>query len=316
MMSRQETALPRKLTNGWGGRLDTLVENKLTLGSEVAELHLYETFQRAQLVELTFNAPVLTSMLTGRKVMHIDQLTPFDYLPGESLLLPAHKPMKIDFPEATAQAPTRCIALTISEEFIQQTVDYLNEEFPRAEPAEQWTVDTNNYHLRNDFEMSSLIEKIIRVFRENTAFQSFFVNNSLKELVVRLMQTQARRVLIDQSHKHGQTHRLAFVVEYIRQNLTKTLSVEDLCNKACLSKSHFFRLFRNELGISPTQFILHERIQLAKHILDNPAKSVTDACYESGFNSLTHFSSLFRTVERVSPRQYKQRSGKDLAVRE
>ncbi|RZJ24258.1 MAG: AraC family transcriptional regulator, partial [Flavobacterium sp.] len=208
----------------WGGRLDALVENKLTLSHDVAELHLYETFQRAQLVELEFGAPVLTSMLTGKKVMHIDDLKPFDYLPGESLVLPASKPMKIDFPEATVQTPTRCIALTISEEFIQQTVHYLNEEYPRTEPSELWEVDTNNYHLQNNFEISSLIDKIIRLYRENNVLKSFFIHNSLEELIVRLMQTQARRVLVDQARKYMSSHRLAFVVEYIRNNLTKALA--------------------------------------------------------------------------------------------
>ncbi|MGA0558469.1 AraC family transcriptional regulator N-terminal domain-containing protein [Larkinella sp. VNQ87] len=290
----------------WGGRLDALVENKLTLSHEVAELNLYETFQRAQLVELAFNAPVLTSMLTGKKVMHIDDLKPFEYLPGESLVLPANKPMKIDFPEASPQTPTRCIALTISEEFIQQTVTYLNEEFPRTEPGDQWEMDTNNYHFQNGFEISALIDKIIRLYRENNRMKPFFIHNSLQELIVRLMQTQARRVLVDQARKHMSSHRLSYVVEYIRNNLTKTLAIDELSNQACLSKSHFFRLFKNELGMSPIQFILQERIRLAKQILSNPAKSITDACYESGFNSLTHFSNAFRSIERISPRQYKQ----------
>lgn len=295
-----------EITPAWGGRLDALVENKLTLSHDVAELHLYETFQRAQLVELEFSSPVLTSMLTGKKVMHIDDLKPFDYLPGESLVLPANMPMKIDFPEATIQSPTRCIALTISEEFIQQTVNHLNEEYPRSEPNELWEVNTNNYHLQNNFEISSLVDKIIRLYRENNVLKSFFIHNSLEELIVRLMQTQARRVLIDQARNYMSNHRLAFVVEYIRNNLTKALAIDDLSNQACLSKSHFFRLFKNELGISPIQFILQERIRLAKQILGNPAKSITDACFESGFNSITHFSNAFRTVENISPRQYKQ----------
>lgn len=298
---RNEEELP-----AWGGRLNALVENKLTLSHDVAELNLYETFQRAQLVELAFGSPVLTSMLTGKKVMHIDDLKPFEYLPGESLVLPANKPMKIDFPDATPETPTRCLALTISGEFIQQTVNHLNEEYPRSEPNELWDIDTNNYHFHNGFEISSLLDKIVRLYRENNAMKPFFIHNSVQELIVRLMQTQARRVLIDQAKQHMNTHRLAYVVEYIKNNLTKTLAIDELSNQACLSKSHFFRLFKNELGISPIQFILQERIRLAKQILSNPGKSITDACFESGFNSVTHFSSAFRTVERISPRQYKQ----------
>ncbi|WP_266365564.1 AraC family transcriptional regulator [Tellurirhabdus rosea] len=305
-MKKRSLVNPNELTNVLGGRLDRLVENKLTLAHDHAELHLYETFQRASLVELAFEAPVLTSMLTGKKVMHLDPLQPFDYLPGESLLIPAQKSMKIDFPEADLHNPTRCMALTISSDFIQETVSSLNETQPRAEETGGWRMDDVDYHLHNDFELNSLIEKIIRVFRENNSLKPIFIDISLKELILRLMQTRVRNVLLTETRQHLNTHRLAYVIEYIRQNLTRNLSINELCNKACLSKSHFFRLFKNELGLSPVQFILNERIRLAKQILSNPAKSITDACYESGFNSLTHFSSAFRSVERVSPREYKQ----------
>jgi len=306
-MKKQRLPKPEQLTNALGGRLDRLVENKLTLAHEHAELHLYETFQRASLVELAFDAPVLTSMLTGKKVMHIDARQPFDYLPGESVLIPADKTMKIDFPEADLHRPTRCMALTISREFIQQTVQSISEAVPRVEEAGGWRLEEVNYHLYNDVEILSLIDKLIRVFRENNALKPLFIEMSLKELILRLMQTQVRNVLLTDTRQHLSTHRLAYVVDYIRQNLTRNLSIDELCNKACLSKSHFFRLFKNEVGVSPVQFILSERIRLAKQILVNPAKSITDACYESGFNSLTHFSSAFRAVERLSPREYKLR---------
>lgn len=297
---------PRDAVSAWGARLDTLVENKLTLSHDEAELHLYETFQQANLVQLRFNAPVLTSMLSGRKVMHLREMSPFDYQPGESLLLPSDRLMQIDFPDATLNEPTRCLALTISDDFIQETIDQLNEQVPRVEMMDQWQLNTDNYLVQNDPEISSLTDKLLRLFRENNAFRPFFIKNTLRELVVRLSQKQARAGLLGQTHQHINTNRLAYVVQYIRENLTRALSVEELCDKACLSKSHFFRLFKSELGVSPAQFILTERICRAKAILSNPAKTVTDACYESGFNSVTHFSNAFRSIEHVSPRQFKR----------
>ncbi|MFD2572105.1 helix-turn-helix domain-containing protein [Spirosoma soli] len=305
-MKKIEKIAGSEVVSSWGAQLDTLVENKMTLNHDVAELHLYETFQQADRIELRFNAPVLTSMLNGRKVMHLSKTDPFDYRPGESLLLPTGRLMSIDFPDATIDDPTRCLALTISDEFIRQTVNELNEHTPRVEATDEWQLDTDNYLLQNDTEISSLIDKLTRLFRENNPFKTFFIQNTLKELVVRLSQTQVQTNLLNHTSQHLTTNRLAYVVNYIRNNITRALSVEELCDKACLSKSHFFRLFKSELGVSPAQFILNERIRRAKQILSNPAKSITDACYESGFNSLTHFSSAFRSVERMCPRQFKR----------
>ncbi|MBD2755160.1 AraC family transcriptional regulator [Spirosoma validum] len=305
-MKKAGKVVKNEAVSAWGAHLDTLVENKLTLTHDEAELHLYETFQQAQLIQLRFNAPVMTSMLSGRKVMHLREMAPFNYQPGESLLLPSDRLMQIDFPDATFEDPTRCLALTISDEFIQEVVSELNEQVPRVETSDQWQLDTDNYLLQNDPEISSLIDKLIRLFRENNPFKPFFVKNTLRELIVRLSQTQVRTGLLQQTSQHLTKNRLAYVVAYIRENLTRALSVEELCDKACLSKSHFFRLFKSELGVSPVQFVLTERIRLAKAILSNPAKSITDACYESGFNSLTHFSNAFRSIEHISPRQFKR----------
>ena len=305
-MKKVGKVIKNEAISAWGAQLDTLIENKLTLSHDEAELHLYETFQQAHLIQLRFNAPVMTSMLSGRKVMHLGEIDPFNYQPGESLLLPSDRLMQIDFPDATINEPTRCLALTISDEFIRETVAELNEQVPRVETSDQWQLNTNNYLLQNDPEISSLIDKLIRLFRENNPFKPFFIKNTLRELIVRLSQTQTRTGLLQQTSQHLNTNRLAYVVAYIRENLTQALSVEELSDKACLSKSHFFRLFKSELGVSPAQFILTERIHRAKAILSNPAKSITDACYESGFNSLTHFSNAFRSVEHVCPRQFKR----------
>lgn len=305
-MKAEQNAMNCEAISAWGNRLDTLVENKLTLSHDAAELHLYETFQQASLIELRFNAPVMTSMLSGRKVMHLNQIDPFDYQPGESLLLPSDRLMQIDFPDASTQEPTRCLALTISDDFIRQTVAELNEQVPRVERADQWQLDTENYLLKNNAEISWLIDKLMHLFRENNPFKPFFIKNTLRELIVRLSQTQVSTKLLTETSQHINTNRLAYVVTYIRENLTHALSVEELSDKACLSKSHFFRLFKSELGMSPAQFILSERIRRAKAILSNPAKSVTDACYESGFNSVTHFSNAFRALEQISPRQFKR----------
>ena len=296
----------QEAVSAWGNAINTLVENKLTLSHDAAELHLYETFQEASLIQLRFNAPVLTSMLSGRKIMHLQDTTPFNYQPGESLLMPSDRLMQIDFPDATPDDPTRCLALTVSDEFIRQTMAQLNEQVPRAEVNDQWQLNTENYLLHNDPEISSLIDKLIRLFRENNPFRLFFIQNTLRELIVRLSQTQAQTSLLSHTSPHLNTNRFAYVVTYIRENITRALSVEELCDKACLSKSHFFRLFKSEIGVSPAQFILTERIRRAKTILSNPAKSITDACYESGFNSLTHFSSAFRSVEQMCPRQFKR----------
>jgi AraC family transcriptional regulator len=96
-----------------GRDLQTLVENQTTYGLADAELHLFETHTFAERVNLEFDYPVLATMLRGKKVMHLRKREGFEFVPGESIMLPAEELMTIDFPEATMVDPTKCLALTL-----------------------------------------------------------------------------------------------------------------------------------------------------------------------------------------------------------
>ena len=54
-------------------KLTTLVENRTTYNADYAELNIYETHTYAEQVSLKFDFPVIASMLTGKKIMHIDR---------------------------------------------------------------------------------------------------------------------------------------------------------------------------------------------------------------------------------------------------
>ncbi len=95
---------------------------------------------------------------------------------------------------------------------------------------------------------------------------------ALKELLVRLMQTQAGK-LIENDYKTLKTsNRLAFIIDYIKNNLHQKLSMEHLAKLAFVSKSNFFKLFKYELGTSPNEYILQQRIKRAKELLQRKPK--------------------------------------------
>ncbi len=79
------------------------------------------------------------------------------------------------------------------------------------------------------------------------------------------------------------SRRLQRAIEYIKTNLTKEITVEELASVASLSRFHFSRMFKVTTGQSPSRFIGQLRLELAKSLLTE-GRSITDVTHDCGFS--------------------------------
>jgi AraC-like DNA-binding protein len=291
-------------------QLQTLIENRRVFNLNNCELNIYESYQKAFGVPLMFKDLVITSMVTGRKVMHLSHLPDFEYLPGETVILPANQSMVIDFPESTHKNPTQCIALTVNAEYVRDTMQYLNTCYNSgSDDGHVWDIDFNQYHFSNDAEIAETINKIIRNCCSSDRAKNIYADLNLKELLIRLVQSQyLKRVEIDVNKNANRQH---FLIDYIHGHLTEKLGADTLSRKAYMSRNEFFRWFRQQFGISPLEYINRERIKLAKQLLSNENKTVTETAYQCGFTDVNYFVRLFKKSEGITPGTFK-----DIVVRE
>ena len=84
--------------------------------------------------------------------------------------------------------------------------------------------------------------------------------------------------------------RIRTVLEYIDANLTEELTVDELAERAYLSKFHLMRRFKEETGQTVHEYISQRRLRLARDLI-RQGESVTDTCFKVGFRS---YSSFFR----------------------
>lgn len=295
-----------------GRRLETLVENQTTYAVNNAEMHIFETHQQAEKILLQFNEPVLASMIQGKKVMHLHGHQAFSFLPGESLILPADEIMCIDFPEAEMNNPTRCSAMSINEEKITEVVDIMNCSSPRIDNNE-WKYADYNFHFTNDAAINQIIQRLFFLFSEDHPSKDVFVDFMLKELIIRIIRANYKEIYTEQALQLSGNNRIAYVINYIRKNLDKPLSIRELSNKAYMSESHFHRVFKNELGISPVDFINSERIKLATRLLADPKITVKEVYMRCGFDSRSYFNRMFRKKQQLSPTQYQAKYAQEVA---
>lgn len=100
-------------------------------------------------------------------------------------------------------------------------------------------------------------------------------------------------------------HRIVKAKLFIDNNFNEQIDLELIADEACFSKFHFIRLFKSIYGKTPHQYLTRVRIDHAKILLQKNI-SVTDTCFSIGFDSITSFTALFKTLERKTPSLYQK----------
>ncbi|SHL87835.1 helix-turn-helix domain-containing protein [Chryseobacterium polytrichastri] len=282
-------------------QLLNLIENQTKFNLNNCEFSIYETHKTAFDFKLHFENIAFTAMLRGKKHMKLDNKTSyFDYFPGESILVAPGETMVIDFPEAN-ETPSQCIALSLNPDFIENSLNHLNYHFPKVDESSQWNIQLDEYFLFNNKSLASATNNIMRIAMDDNSEKDIMADFALKELLIRLMQTQARSMVEKNIAKNKS--RIGFAVDYIKNNLHQKLSIDSIAKLAYVSKSNFFKMFKDELGTSPNEFILQERINRAKELLVSQ-NSIKETAYQTGFSDTNYFTRVFKQLVGITPKSF------------
>ena len=103
------------------------------------------------------------------------------------------------------------------------------------------------------------------------------------------------------------SHRRAVerVITTARARLCEPISLQDMSRVAYISTFHFNRVFHQITGLPPNKFISAMRLDEAKRLLLNTQLSITDICFEVGYNSLSTFTRRFTERVGLGPREFR-----------
>ena len=94
-------------------------------------------------------------------------------------------------------------------------------------------------------------------------------------------------------------------IDYIYANFKNgTIDVSYLAKIACISESHFRKLFKQIYGISPNKYITNLRLEYAAQLLKGNYYRVNEVCYKSGFNDTKNFIKIFKNKYGTTPKKY------------
>ncbi len=97
-------------------------------------------------------------------------------------------------------------------------------------------------------------------------------------------------------------------VNYIYENLTGRISIEDLSRESGLSVNYLSRLFKNEVGLAASDYIREKKIVYSKQLLRHSEYSIAEIADMLSFSSQSHFVQVFRKLTGTTPKKYRAKS--------
>ena len=110
----------------------------------------------------------------------------------------------------------------------------------------------------------------------------------------------------EQDIREGYSDKVAKILNYIKQNYDDAdLSNVQIADDLDISERYMRRLFKDELGITITDYLNIYRVDKAKELLEHENEMVSKIHLRVGFSSSQYFSTVFRRIVGMSPREYK-----------
>lgn len=109
---------------------------------------------------------------------------------------------------------------------------------------------------------------------------------------------------IRSAKQHEYIDKFMSVCNYINEHYAEDLTLESVAGTAGFSKFHFSRLFKKFSNITFYEYLCRKRIMEAEKLLLNPNMTVTEVAMMTGFNSISTFNRVFKSIKKCSPTEY------------
>ena len=100
-------------------------------------------------------------------------------------------------------------------------------------------------------------------------------------------------------------NKIDIIFGFVNANFRRHISLDEISEKVSMTVPAFCRYFKKITGKTFTQFVNEFRIVHATKLLTEKQTSITDICFESGFNNFSHFNKLFKKFTGKSPLKYR-----------
>jgi AraC family transcriptional regulator len=190
----------------------------------------------------------------------------------------------------------------------QDFVQFLFEPHGMAAVLEDMAIDPHAFELRPnhipaDAALLALSQRLAACCEMlpllDTLFLETLLQSCLNQMIRRHATNAQRRVIRGESLSPAALRK---VMDFIEETIAGQIHLQDLARVAGVSRAHFARAFRNEIGVTPHAYLLQRRLERALHLLHWSRMPIRDVAMATGFSDHAHMTRTFRRHLGASPR--------------
>lgn len=171
-------------------------------------------------------------------------------------------------------------------------------------------IDNNGEYIDTyDFDgLKKIHDELCRIYPADADLQTPEI---LSQITAKSYFYRTLHCLENESVTHLETAKRKLLVaaeEYMRNNFSKGITVEDTSEYLSIDRRYLYKLFKKYSGISPKQYLSNIKIARACDLLLNSDMSITDVAEKIGYTDSLQFSAFFKKQTGISPRKYRNTS--------
>lgn len=145
--------------------------------------------------------------------------------------------------------------------------------------------------------------------------QGAMIDAIVRQLVIHLLRshlTVRKSARIEFSRAGPVDRRLRRAIEFMHNNYSRELALEEIASAAYLSEYHFARLFKQITGLTVHAYLANLRLDRARKLLVETALPISEIASTVGYQSQSHFTKIFKSVTGTTPRAYRDSARGDI----
>lgn len=245
-------------------------------------------------------------VLEGEALLHLPH-TDVSLHPGHLYIIPAYTVHSYE-----CHGPFRLYYLHVYEGFkndmnIQEVYD-----LPAEVEATEVTEHLFEYICRqqpdarlphadpSSYDNTAQISRYLERYRNMSLWQKMELRGAMLMIVSHFLRQAT-------PHVWTGDERMKRVLGYIHNRICESIDLEELAQVAHVSKPYLIKLFRQEFGFSPIQYINNKKVERAQLLLYTTNLTIKEVAYTLGFNDQNYFIRMFHKVEGVTPQEYRRK---------